>query len=285
MPKRNRHRVQLAKAAKLRWSTKSISIQDYSSDGDSIMDSNGMIVNDNIDTFNWTNKSLMNPIGDLFQICINQCNLRTLSTLLYMVLRHCNFTWRDTDTFLSDIGGMRCVTANKWARLFVNGDLDEFMQEGRGGQQTDSFFDVYPELEADAKLFVSGACSKKAATFKSIDLANFIDSSYYKLTGTKQRQNQLIRSERMCRLDLKRWDYRFDLNTSRPFYEGHERADVLAYREKFLDYFLSKRHHYYLVSAGDHLSWCVPTEQPRIIICKSNYFILRFIFLTFSCFY
>ena len=82
MPKRNRHRVQLAKAAKLRWSTKSISIQDYSSDGDSIMDSNGMIVNDNIDTFNWTNKSLMNPIGDLFQICINQCNLRTLRYII-----------------------------------------------------------------------------------------------------------------------------------------------------------------------------------------------------------
>ena len=114
------------------------------------------------------------------------------------------------------------------------------MQEGRGRQQTDSFFDVYPELEADAKLFVSGACSKKAATFKSIDLANFIDSSYYQLTGTKKRQNQLIRSERMCRLDLKRWGYRFDLNTSGPFYEGHQRADVLAYREKFLDYFLFK---------------------------------------------
>ena len=81
MPKRNRHRGQLAKTAKLRWSMKSISIQDHSSDGDSIVDSNEMIVNDNINTFNWTNKSIINRIGDLFQTCINQCNLKVSSTL------------------------------------------------------------------------------------------------------------------------------------------------------------------------------------------------------------
>jgi hypothetical protein len=273
MPKRTRNRVQLVKAAKLRWSMKNISIKDHSSDGDSIMDSNEMIVTDNVDNFNWTDKSLMNSIGDLFQVCINGCNLRTLSTLLYMILRHFNFTWRDTDIFLSDIGGMRCITTNKWAQLFINGDLDEIMQEGRGGQRGDSFFDVYPDIEADAKLFVADACSKKAATFKSIDLANFIDSSYRKLTGTKKHQNHLIRSEKMCRLDLQRWGYRFDLNTSRPFYQGHDRTDVLAYRENFLNYFLSKKDHYYLVGDGDYPAWCIPTQQPRIIICKLNYFI------------
>ena len=68
MPKQNRHRVQLAEAAKVRSSMRSISKEDHSSDGDSIMALNEMIITDNIDTFNWTNKSLMNPIGDLFQI-------------------------------------------------------------------------------------------------------------------------------------------------------------------------------------------------------------------------
>jgi hypothetical protein len=272
MPKRGRHRVRLAKVAKLRWSVGNISIENHSSDGDLKIDSNEMVVDDNIDNINWTDKNLLNHIGDLFQMCIHQCNLQKLSTFIYMVLRHFNFTWRDIDGFMSDVGAMRCITANKWAEIFVNGDLDEFLKDERGGKRGDSFFDLYPELEVDAKLFVADACSRKSADFRSIDLANYIDSSYYKLTNRTKCQNELIRSEKMCRWDLRRWGYRFDLNTQRPYYKGHDRADVLAYREKFLDYFLSKKHHYYLVGAGDHPDWCIPTQQPRILICKIKTF-------------
>jgi hypothetical protein len=163
---------------------------------------------------------------------------------------------------------MRCITANQWAKIFINGDFDMFIKDGREGKRGDSFFDVYPELEIDAKLFVADACSSKLADFKSVNLANYIDSSYYKLTQTKKCQKELIRSEAMCRLDLRRWGYRFDLNTQRPYFKGHDRPDVLAYRVKFLEYFLSKKQHYYLLESGDRPSWLVPTTQPRIIICK-----------------
>ncbi|CAF4761318.1 unnamed protein product, partial [Rotaria magnacalcarata] len=87
--------------------------------------------------------------------------------------------------------------------IFVNGDFDAFMDDGRGRKRGDSFFDEYPELETEAKLFVADACSKKSSDFKAIHMANFIDSSYYTLLNTSKCQNELIRSERMCRLDLR----------------------------------------------------------------------------------
>ena len=82
MSKRNRHRIQLVKAVKLRWPMESISIQGYDSDSDSIIDSDEMIVNDSTDSFNWTNKILMNRTGDLFLACINQCNLKNIKYII-----------------------------------------------------------------------------------------------------------------------------------------------------------------------------------------------------------
>lgn len=185
-----------------------------------------------------------------------------------MTLKYFNFTWRDIDNFMSSIGGMRCITANKCAEAFINGDLDVVLEDGRGGKRIDSFFDEYPEIEVDSKSFVVDAVSRNSADFKIVDLANFIDSSYYALTNTKKCQNDLIRSVTMCRLDLKRWGFSYDANTQRPYYKGHDRPDVLAYRQKFLEYFLSKKQHYYLIDSGDHINWCIPSDRPRILICK-----------------
>ena len=138
-----------------------------------------------------------------------------------------------------------------------------------------AFFDIYSELEIAAKLFVAEACSRKAADFKALDLANYIDSKYYELTNANKSDHELIRSERMCRLDLRRWGCRFESNTQRPYFKGHDRTDVLAYREKFLDYFLSRKNNYHLVNVGDQPTWSVPTHQPKILICMFRYQIHR----------
>ncbi|CAF1305646.1 unnamed protein product [Didymodactylos carnosus] len=121
-----------------------------------------------------------------------------------ITLRHFNITWRATDNFMSAVGGMRCMTAQKWAEIFLTGDFEMFVKDDRGGKQGESFFDVHPELEIAAKLYVAEACSQKSAVFKALDLANYIDSQYYELTNTNKSNNELIRSERMCRLDLRR---------------------------------------------------------------------------------
>ncbi|CAF3350376.1 unnamed protein product [Rotaria socialis] len=52
------------------------------------------------------------------------------------------------------MGAMRCITANKWAEIFINGDFDMLMKDECGGKRSDAFFDTYPEIEINAKLFV-----------------------------------------------------------------------------------------------------------------------------------
>ena len=103
------------------------------------------------------------------------------------------------------------------------------LNDGRGGKYTDSFYHVFPELEMKGRAFTIGTCSQRAATFTASDLAHFIDTCSYELIQTIKTNNQLVRSEKSCRLDLRRWGTKFEANSQRPYFE-HERADVITYR-------------------------------------------------------
>ncbi|CAF4162772.1 unnamed protein product [Rotaria sordida] len=119
---------------------------------------------------------------------------------------------------------MSAQTSHKWATVFAKGDYEEFSNDLRGGKQTDSFYDTFPEIEGDARAFVVQICSQKSVEFKAADLAQFIDTKYYELTGIKKQiGNDLIRSERSCRLDLRRWKAKFETNSQRLYFEGHQK--------------------------------------------------------------
>lgn len=75
-------------------------------------------------------------------------------------------------------------TSHKWTNLFVNGDFEEFDSENRGGKHTSSFYDYFPELETEAKLFAHQHCAQKSAAFTAIDLAKFIDQKFGDMTNT-----------------------------------------------------------------------------------------------------
>ena len=53
----------------------------------------------------------------------------------------------------------------------------------------------------------------------------------------KKTENDLMRLERSCRLDLRRWGAKFEANSQRLHFEGHERDDVVMYRNEFNNYF------------------------------------------------
>ncbi|CAF5216881.1 unnamed protein product, partial [Rotaria magnacalcarata] len=85
----------------------------------------------------------------------------------------------------------------------------------------------------------------------SMDLALFIDTAYYETIGiTKDTDSELIRSVSSCRNDLRRWGATFKENGARPYFEGHERQDVVE------------------MSDDPQLpGWQVPTKQnPSIIL-------------------
>jgi hypothetical protein len=71
-------------------------------------------------------------------------------------------------------------------------------------------------------------CAAKAAYFDAFELATFIDNQFYSLTGIKKDpEDALIRSVQSYRLDLRRWGARFDSNSQRPYFEGHERIHII----------------------------------------------------------
>ena len=167
---------------------------------------------------------------------------------------------------------MIAQTSHKWTAIFMKGNYEEFSNDLRGGKQTDSFYDMFPDIEADAKAFVVHACSQKSADFKAMDLAQFVDDKYYEVTRLiKQSGDDLIRSESSCRLDLRRWGAKFEANSQRPYFEGHEREDVVKHRNEFINYFLAYKDSYYTITDDEILMWKLSTQTPHwISIWKHN---------------
>ncbi|CAF3189699.1 unnamed protein product [Rotaria sp. Silwood2] len=184
----------------------------------------------------FSEEQLLTDIGDLGEMCKSKCGTKYLSILLYMSLRSFNIKWEAVDEFLKDTRLMTAQTSHKLATIFIKGDYEEFSNDLRGGKQTDSFYDTFPDIEGDEKAFVVHACSQKSADFKAMDLAQFIDEKYYEVTGIiKQSGDDLIRSESSCRLDLRRWGAKFEANSQRPYFEGHERDDLVKHRTEFIN--------------------------------------------------
>ncbi|CAM4786006.1 unnamed protein product [Rotaria magnacalcarata] len=183
-----------------------------------------------------------------------------------MSLRHLGHTWRDVDSFLTLIGGTTIKTCHNWTNILVNKDFDEFTIDERGGKRGDSFWDCYPDLELEAKQFVYQECSKTEATFTVETLARFIDQRFYELNNLKKIDQQLVRSVESCRLDLRRFGVKFTANSSRPYFFGHEREDVVTHRQEFVKYFIEREQHFYTITNDAVPQWRIPTTASTILL-------------------
>ncbi|CAF4025243.1 unnamed protein product [Rotaria sp. Silwood2] len=260
MPRGNKRKTQSRSASAHRWVAEKVSPSSESSGDEYRMDIDDV-------ELSFKDKFPETDIGDLAEICKLKCDTKYLSTLVYMSLRFFDVKWKAVDEFLKNIGLMTAESSHKWATVFITGDYEELSNDLRGVKQTDSFYDKFPEIESDTKAFVVQACSQKSAEFKAADLAQFIDTTYYELTGIeKQPNDDLIRSERSCRLDLRRWGAKFEANSQRPYFEGHERDDVVKHRNEFINYFLTHKDFYYTITDGETPIWNMPTQNPHRIL-------------------
>lgn len=265
MPGVSRRQKQTQEAISKRWRNSNVT------DADSWVENlhSPTISNDNNSESDLSHSMSAEDIAAMFEICLGAVSYRNLSVLLYMTLKFFRIDWRSIDAFLGDIKAMRCSTVHSWSKVFLDGDLQEFVRDERGGKHLDGFYDVFPDLEIEAKAFVSDACSRKAADFNVGKLAKFIDDRFREINSMDKAADSLIRSNTSCRLDLTRWGARFEKNGQRPYFEGHERVDVVAHRNQFVGYFLDRKRHYYCVTDGDQPSWEHPTQNPSVLICES----------------
>jgi hypothetical protein len=81
--------------------------------------------------------------------------------------------------------------------VFTSGDLDQFyMKGGRGGNQGSDFYDLFAEIETNAKLLSVERCSLKSADFTATNRAQYTDEQYYLITQTVRDDNAgLARSQ------------------------------------------------------------------------------------------
>ncbi|CAF1539603.1 unnamed protein product, partial [Rotaria sp. Silwood1] len=269
MPKVNRRRNHNRDLLKRRWSKRSKSQESAKSSSDEEENFDNK-PNDNVDFINFLNKSIVNDIGDLFEFCKEKINTRFISVLLYMSLRHFGHSWRDIDAFLRTIGGMTATSAHKWSTVLVNKDFDEFTAEERGGKRFDTFWDCYPDLELEARQFVTEECSKTEASFTAESLARFIDARFYQLNNMKKVDLELVRSVGSCKLDLRRFGAKYTANVGRPYYLGHERSDVIKHREQFVKYFLQNEDCFYTITDDSSPQWKFPKGRAIVLLCHDE---------------
>jgi hypothetical protein len=113
------------------------------------------------------------------------------------------------------------------------------------------------------------------------------------MTDIELKNGELIRSVSSCRYDLKRWGAKFSKNQKRPYFEGHERDDVVASRKIFVDFFLSIKSQVYQQTKSEPINWVDPSEDPPfIIICHDESTFrsgeqqsFKWIFVNNSCFF
>ncbi|CAF4829218.1 unnamed protein product, partial [Rotaria magnacalcarata] len=118
-----------------------------------------------------------------------------------------------------------------------------------------------------AKQHVLERCSEKSASFTLDNLTKFIDKKFYETTNTiKEPDIPLIQSLSACKVDLCRWGARFKKNSQRPYFEGHERAEVVEHREQYINYFLDRKDHYYTITDDDKPAWKYPSRTPPCIL-------------------
>ncbi|CAF3523972.1 unnamed protein product [Rotaria sp. Silwood2] len=220
--------------------------------------------------FNLKDMIQISDIADLFEFCKKDCNIRYLSVLFYLTLRRFNISYEETHMFLKSVGGLTGEVAHKWANVFMNGNFDEFINDGRGGKQENCFYDVYPEIEVEGRAFAVIQCTQKAASFTAYDLAHFIDKRFYEINDINKSNSDLVRSVESCRLDLRNWGARFETNTNRPYFEGHDRQDVVTHRHGFIHHFLTNKDNYYSISPDEDPHFQVPKSFAKtILICKT----------------
>jgi hypothetical protein len=265
MPKLNRRRSVRRAYARKQWYDERVSPENESvSEEEEITQDK----DDDIQFIRFVDKMKIDDIGDMLELIKDKIGLKFVTVLLYMTLRHFDISWVKCDDFFKKTGALTIKTANKWANIFLSGSFDEFVNEGRGGKHVPSFYDVFFDIELSAKNYSIQRCAAKAADFDAFELAKFIDEQFYMLTDIKKDSNDsLIRSVQSCRLDLRRWGARFESNSQRPYFEGHERQDVVQHRTNFLQHFLSRKDSYYLISEGDQPKWQIATVgTPTILI-------------------
>ena len=166
---------------------------------------------------------------------------RVLSTIVYLMLRLFYFPWEKCKNTLKNLDLMGINQCHLWAKTIMDeDDICVILRDGRKGHKNNAFYEEYPDIESRAKAFAIEKASSKKASFCIQDLADFIDKTFREEYGQVLEEfgfdsNKKVRSVESCRVDLLKWGAKYEKNSNRPYFEGHEREDVVKKRKEFCE--------------------------------------------------
>jgi hypothetical protein len=86
-----------------------------------------------------------------------------------------------------------------------------------------------------------------------------------------------IRSENSCRRDLLKWGAKYEKIKKRPYFHGHERPDVVEYRNEFVKIFdICKKSFGFIKKLNDKESFLEPSivriedEKQSVVMCHDE---------------
>jgi hypothetical protein len=217
---------------------------------------------------------------DLIGIQLNSTHKRVFSVIIYILLRFAGISYCQTELILSELNLLSIKKCHEWSETIKDeDDICVILRDKRGNYKRNKFYEEFPELELEAKAFaLEGAC-RKSCSFKIREIALFVNQRFKELYQDIACQldstfnDKLIRSEDSIRTDLMKWGAKWVKNNNRPYFEGHEREDVVKERKKFVDSMIEKKDLYYYpdytfneTEKMINLSWISPIRKKRIII-------------------
>lgn len=78
-------------------------------------------------------------------------------------------------------------------------------------------------------------------------------------------------SAESCRVDLIKWGAKWDKNTNRPYFIGHEADENVLKRQEFVQYLIDRKDVYYYPEYRENgLNWVIPFRKPVVLMCHDE---------------
>ena len=145
--------------------------------------------------------------------------------------------------------------------------LKEELVDGRGGKRRACFYDEFPDMEQEAINHLMETSTNEDCSFTMYAFAEFFNDRFYQIYSYEDTGDGHVRSVASLRTDMKNLGFTFDeTGKKKPYWQGHEREDVVEARQSFINYFLSRKENYYRPDLGQNLSWISPTEKTCVLL-------------------
>ena len=100
--------------------------------------------------------------------------------IIYLTIRLCKIQYEEARLILLKLNLLSIQTCHSWLKTIIDEDaLCVILRDDRGKYKREIFYELYPELELQAKSFAMENASQKKSSIIVKDLAVFVNKQSY----------------------------------------------------------------------------------------------------------